>query len=169
MILINWNNIQRNKMAKVTLQRSRLIKASGNFHQVLYDYAIEAKVNEVPSKIEGIYHVFFPSDEFLPLAFALGVHSLIDYDAGENFEEFPLYIEIGSPSDDVPAGMIGSEDEEGNPVTWQDWVLPNKPVHSVDGRHFVGSYSHTGSYLRIVDMLPVLDDLVLPSDIPVSE
>ncbi len=88
---------------------------------------------------------------------------------GVTIENHPLFIEIDSPDDIVPVGIVGSLDDEGASVSWNNWVLDNHAVHQVGARYFVGSDAHTGSPLMVSDLSPVFDYLLAPADVPVDD
>lgn len=94
---------------------------------------------------------------------------------GGDVVDFALCIEIADENELVSLGVTGAlkKDEEGieRQVTWSQWLAPNCVVIERDGRKFVGTqccHAHPQGHLPMSGLVPVFDNLVKLSDLPVN-
>lgn len=129
----------------------------------LQQLAISAVIKGAKPTYDGDNANYPIVPRFMPLDYAKLLVS-----KGCTVEHMPLFIEV-DPSAEVPAGLIGATDEEGNPVTWENWLDERHEVLTRDGRTFVGTNGHNGTDLPLGELVPVFDQLIRPADLPPAD
>jgi len=84
-------------------------------------------------------------------------------------ENYRLFIEVDSLEDQVPDGLFGSKDEDGNPVTWESWCLPNFNPVTIRGKFYINTSANTGSLPKFSELEPVFDSLYDVNTMPKEE
>lgn len=83
---------------------------------------------------------------------------------GGDVIEYGLWIAINDENDNVTAGIPGDTytDDDDNVInnTWLTWLKPNNHVIEREGQKYVGTNAHTGTPLKMSELVPVFDDLV---------
>ena len=143
-------------MAKVILERSA-IQADSNLQALATQVAIYGgSINYTESNDSVVYGV---SNKNVGVENAKYVVS-----KGGDVKEYPLWIEINSPEDNVTTGLIGAtvtdEDDVTTNVTWGEWLKPNNYIIEREGQKYVATSAHTGVALDMSQLVPVFDSLV---------
>lgn len=144
-------------MAKITIPQVAL-----DSNQQLETLAINAVTKGSSVKASGDNVIYGVSSSKLPIQAALLVHSV-----GGKVEEFEVYIEIANKDDNVPTGMKGATDDDGNTLSWEEWLPSNFTFYEADERIFVPAWAHSPTK-SLGDVLAVSDDLVSLGDLPVN-
>lgn len=133
---------------------------------VLNHLALDAKARHAQGGYNATHTWYNIEDRFLDLQESLQIVQVPD----TTIEQLPLYIEIASVDDTVPAELFGStfEDEEGetHAHTWATWKRSNHHATERDGRLFLHASAHTNNHPELSTLLPVAGSLIKAQDIP---
>jgi hypothetical protein len=134
---------------------------------VLNHLALDAKARHATGGYDNTHTWYDIESKFLPLSDALGIIQVPD----TTITQYPLYIEIGSVDDQVPADLFGAtttdaETGETTSNTWATWMLPNHHATELDGRLFIHASAHTSSHPELSELLPVKSSLLQVADLP---
>lgn len=92
---------------------------------------------------------------------------------GATVEGFPLFIEIASKDDEVPAGIpdatVTDEDGVTTANTWTTWKASNHHFMERDGRIFIGTNATGKGIIELSLLAPVFDKLVTVADLPAED
>jgi len=131
----------------------------------MYALAIDANNKGATRSPDGEYVVY----EVYEKHASIDVSRYIVEGGHGDVENYRLFIEVDSLEDQVPDDLFGSKDEDGNPVTWEGWCLPNfKPV-TIQGKFYVNASANTGSLPKFSQLEPVFDRLYDVNTIPKEE
>ncbi len=87
--------------------------------------------------------------------------------AGGDVYDLPMFIEVDSVNDLVPAGFFGTV-VDGENLTWSEWMGETFAAIDRDGRTFISSQSNTNTTPLLSELLPNELNLVLPHELPQS-
>ena len=133
---------------------------------VLNRLASDAKNRHAQGGYDDTHTWYDIESKFLSLQEALGIVQVPD----TTVAQYPLYIEIDSVDDLVPAELFGSttEDEDGVTTnhTWATWMRPNHNATERDGRLFIHASANTNNHPELTTLLPVASSLLQVQDLP---
>jgi hypothetical protein len=147
-------------MTKVTLKQDDLFVVSPTYNAELAELTNSALRMGATVTPVGRNVVYEFAGELLPLEVAKQIKDIV-----VSIEDYPLWIEIDSEDDEVPEGVFGSTNAEGELHTWATWKKPNHTFLEIGDRIFIGANAHTGEYLSLTDLEDVLDDVLSQSQI----